>query len=82
MSDNWYDGIGSGIGSMVDAITGSPTGSTAMGASAASTAAQTGIAGSDTAQTLGKATGLSPFMKMFGMTPTPTGGPTDDEKGE
>jgi len=38
--------------------------------------AQAGIAGSDTAQGLGKATGLSSYMKMFGMTPD-EGAPQD-----
>jgi hypothetical protein len=63
---NWYDGIGAGIGSMVDMFTGMPGGTTATGASAAAT----GVANSSTAQTVGTATGLTPFMKMLGMTPT------------
>ncbi len=54
---NWFEGIGSGIGSMVDFVTGGAK------------SAHKGIHDSGTAQGLGKATGLSPYMKMFGMSP-------------
>lgn len=66
-SDNrhWYDGLGS----MFSGVGG------AMGRGAKS--AQAGIAGSDAAQGFGKTSGLSPYMKMFGM-----GAADDNSAGE
>ncbi|MCE9579565.1 MAG: hypothetical protein K8W52_40970 [Deltaproteobacteria bacterium] len=71
---SWFDGLGSGIGSLVDMFTGMPGGTTAAGASAAAS----GIAGSGAAQKVGTATGLTPYMKLLGMTPsTPAKTPED-----
>ena len=67
---NWYDGIGStignGIGGAFDFLSGTPQGTTARGAAAAGTAVQQ----SPTAQSAGKATGLSDWMKMLGIGPS------------
>jgi len=54
---SWYSGIG-------DWFSGA-----SQSASKGISAAQSGIAGSGAAQTFGKASGLSPYMKMFGMSP-------------
>ena len=67
MTGNWYDSVGSGIGSLVDMFAGNPHGMTAAGASAATpmlTEHAQHVAGSTD---FGKATGLTPFMKMLGI---------------
>ena len=58
---NWFDSIGAGISGAWDWASG--------GASAGAKATQERVAGSDAAQSGGKATGLTPWMKMLGMTP-------------
>ena len=65
-SDNrhWYDGLGSMFSGAAGAV--------GRGAKSA----QASIAGSDGAQGFGKMSGLSPYMKMFGMTPS-AGAPED-----